>query len=136
MPLIILKMIFIFVSIGTVIKYLFPSILPFKWELHSYILGATQALFGDFSPYTVYVLSFHIPYYFIILLVSASSSYFTLAVPVCEVQVYVLCGIYTPRAWYSRSLQSKLNSLLYFDLLQRFRSDYILLQASYIIIKI
>ena len=53
------------------------------------------------------------------ILVSAFSSHFTLAVPMSEVS----CVEYTLRAWDPRSLQSMLNGVLYFGLLQHLRSD-------------
>ena len=53
-------------------------------------------------------------------LVSASSSYLTLAVPMLEVS---FVG-YTSRAWDLSSLKSILDGPLYFGALQRLRSDY------------
>ena len=54
---------------------------------------------------------FYISYYsFAIILVSASSSCFTLAVPMRE----VYCVGYTPRAWDPRSLQPVLDGPLFF----------------------
>ena len=50
-------------------------------------------------------------YSFTIILVSASFSYFTLALPIRE----IYCVEYTPRAWDARSLQSILNGPLYFE---------------------
>ena len=51
-------------------------------------------------------------------IVSAPTSSFTLAVSMREVN----CAGYTP-AWDPRSLQSMLNGLLYFSLLQHLRGD-------------
>ena len=62
-------------------------------------------------------------------LVSVSSSYFTLAGPIPEVY---FVG-YTPRAWDPRSLHFIPNCHLYFCLLQRLRNK--LLYTSYIILK-
>ena len=53
---------------------------------------------------------------------SASFSYFVYAAPMHEVS----CVGYTPRTWDPRSLLSMLNGLLYFGLLQRLCSDYLL----------
>ena len=65
---------------------------------------------GLSPPYSVHVPSFHISYYSLIILVSAPSSCFTLAVPMRE----VYCVEYTPCAWDPRSLQSILDVPLYF----------------------
>ena len=56
---------------------------------------------GFFHLYSAHVPSFHISYYcFNIILVAASSSFFTLTVLMRE----VYCVEYTPRAWDPRSL--------------------------------
>ena len=70
-------------------------------ELYSYVLSASQALFGTFPPYSAHVPSFHISYYSLtIILVSVPSSSFTLAVSMRE----VYCVGYTPRAWDPQSI--------------------------------
>ena len=68
------------------------------------ILSASQVLFEIF-PLRAHVPSSHISYYSRIILVSVSSSSFTLAVPMRRVSSVG----YTPRAWDPRSLQSLLN---------------------------
>ena len=74
-----------------------------------------MGLVWDFSPYTAHVPFLQISYYsFTIILVSTSSSYFTLAVPIREVSF--VHGIHT------RSLLSILNGLLYFV----FFNDFVL----------
>ena len=89
------------------------------WALVSMMVRSS----GQVRPYLG--LFFQIPYYSLaIILVSASSSCFTLAVPLREVS----CLGYTPRAWDTRSLQSMLNGPLYFSL-WRARVDLSLLYA-------
>ena len=68
-------------------------------ELDSWILRASQVLFGTF-PLRAHIPFFQISYYYRIILVSASSFSFTLAVPMRE----VYCVGYTLRAWDPRSL--------------------------------
>ena len=75
--------------------------------------------FGTFPPYSAHV-SFHISYNSLtIILVSAPTVSFALAVSMRE----VYCVEYTPRAWDPRSLQSILDVPLYFGVLQRLRRD-------------
>ena len=69
-------------------------------------LALVTSCLGLFPFVSTVLSSFHI----IMILVSAPSSYFTLAVSMRE----VLCVGYTPREWDPRSLQSILNGLLYF----------------------
>ena len=74
-------------------------------------LALVRTLFETFHPYSARVASFHISYYSLtIILVSAPTFSFTLAVPICE----VYCVGYAPRAWDPRSLQSILDVPLYF----------------------
>ena len=82
-------------------------------------LALVRSCLGLIQPHSAHIPSFRISNYFAIILVSASSACFTLAVSMREVSFVV----YTPRAWDPRSLQSMLNSPLYFGLLQRLRSD-------------
>ena len=78
------------------------SLIIWQGELYRQIISVSQALFGTF-PLRIQVPFFHISYYSLtIILVSAPSSCFTLAVPMRE----VYCVRYTPRAWDPRSLYS------------------------------
>ena len=78
-------------------------------ELHRQIRSASYALFEIFSLRT-HVPFLQISFYSItMIVVSASSSCFTLAVPMCK----TYCVAYTPRAWDPRSLLSMLNDPLY-----------------------
>ena len=77
-------------------------------EYHSYVLSASQALFGTFPPNIAHIPSFHISYYsFTIIHVSASSSYCTLCCSHARGVLSLLCKI---------PLQSKLNGPFYFGL--------------------
>ena len=82
-------------EIKCLIEFLFSS-------LFTIIFSAGQALFGTFPPWyqrSCFIL--YVSHYsFAIILVSTSSSWFTLAVPTRE----VFCVGYTPRAWGHRSL--------------------------------
>ena len=62
------------------------------------------------SPLRAHFLSFYVSYYSLtIILLSSSSSYLHLAVPMHK----VFCADYAPRAWDPRSLQFMLNGPLY-----------------------
>ena len=69
-------------------------------------LELVTSCLGLFAPYSAHVPSFHISRYSLtIILASAPTFSFTLAVPIRE----VYCAKYTPRAWDLRSLQFIIN---------------------------
>ena len=98
-------------AIGQLVSLIYGRGTRVPRELNNQILSASKVLFGTFPP-RAHVIFFQISYYSCIILVFASSSCFTLAVPMREVYCVGPC------TWNPRSSQFILNGPFYFGHLE------------------